>query len=254
MRRSRRFLLSNQSRFSPASIPDLALWLDASDASTLTLDGSNNVEQWRDKSGNARHAAQASTTLRPAFLSSGINGLPAVRGDGIDDVMTWTQFASGTNHNFYIVGAYNTSGTYNQFGGFFGTAPSSGGRGHSIFFPDASGVANPKVSSRQDGTSPDYEFIAAGNAVNVRSGSPAVFSLLRNGGNYAAKWTHAAKVSWTRTGTYATSATTSNRIFASHFGSFPFIIAELLCFTRDLTAGEEAQLSAHFASRYGVGI
>ena len=42
--------------FLPSSISGLALRLDATDASTLTPDGSNNVSEWRDKSGNARHA------------------------------------------------------------------------------------------------------------------------------------------------------------------------------------------------------
>jgi hypothetical protein len=41
--------------FTPIDIPGCALWLDAYDATTLTLSGSN-VTQWRDKSGNAYHA------------------------------------------------------------------------------------------------------------------------------------------------------------------------------------------------------
>lgn len=53
--------------FSPADLSGLALWLDASDAGSLTLDGSNNVSQWNDKSGNARHVTQATTLNRPGF-------------------------------------------------------------------------------------------------------------------------------------------------------------------------------------------
>lgn len=45
---------------------DTALWLDAADSETLTLDGSSNVEQWADKSGNDRHAAQSNASVRPA--------------------------------------------------------------------------------------------------------------------------------------------------------------------------------------------
>jgi len=33
------------------TIADLILWLDAKDASTLTVDGSNRISEWRDKSG-----------------------------------------------------------------------------------------------------------------------------------------------------------------------------------------------------------
>jgi len=40
--------------FSPTSVPGCALWLDAADASTITLSGAN-VTQWNDKSGNGRN-------------------------------------------------------------------------------------------------------------------------------------------------------------------------------------------------------
>lgn len=86
-RRSRRFLLSNQTRFTPTSIANLALWLDASDASTITLDGSNNVSQWNDKSGNGKHATQATTTKRPSYQTAVQNGLNACRYDGTDDCL-----------------------------------------------------------------------------------------------------------------------------------------------------------------------
>jgi hypothetical protein len=77
----------------PSDISDLALWLDAADASTLTLDGSNNVEQWNDKSGNGRHVEQSNATLRPARTLSSINGLTALTFDGTDDRLIGT-FAS----------------------------------------------------------------------------------------------------------------------------------------------------------------
>ena len=44
----------------------LALWLDADDTSTITLNGAT-VSQWRDKSGNARHANQTVATSQPAY-------------------------------------------------------------------------------------------------------------------------------------------------------------------------------------------
>ena len=70
------FLLSNGGSFTPTDIPGLALWLDASDAATITLDGSNNVSQWSDKSGNARHASQETALNRPSYTGSGqVNGI-----------------------------------------------------------------------------------------------------------------------------------------------------------------------------------
>ena len=55
----------------------LALWLDATDAATLTIDGANNVSEWRDKSGGGHDAATDSNF--PVLQASAIGGLPAVR-------------------------------------------------------------------------------------------------------------------------------------------------------------------------------
>lgn len=77
-----------QSRlWTPADIgAALALWLDANDASTITLNGST-VSQWSDKSGNNRHVSQATTANQPTYLSTGFNGKPALSFDGVDDFM-----------------------------------------------------------------------------------------------------------------------------------------------------------------------
>ena len=83
-----------RSSFSPTDIPGLALWLDASDAATITLDGSNNVSQWNDKSGNARHASQATTTRRPSYTGSNqVNGITCPRFDGTDDYLATGSFS-----------------------------------------------------------------------------------------------------------------------------------------------------------------
>ena len=65
------------------AITGLQLWLDASDASTLfdaTTGGSlvaadGGVARWEDKSGNARHATQATSGSRPLRKTSQQNGL-----------------------------------------------------------------------------------------------------------------------------------------------------------------------------------
>ena len=51
----------------PATLPvaGAALWLDASDASTFTFSSGTRVSQWRDKSANAYHMAQATSTYQP---------------------------------------------------------------------------------------------------------------------------------------------------------------------------------------------
>jgi hypothetical protein len=59
--------------WTPLLISGLRVWLDASDAATVTLNGSN-VSQLSDKSGNNNHAKQTSASVQPVYSASGING------------------------------------------------------------------------------------------------------------------------------------------------------------------------------------
>jgi len=59
--------------WTPAALgSSLAVWLDASDATTLTTSG-GLVSEWRDKSGNARHAVQTSPGSQPTLNGSAIS-------------------------------------------------------------------------------------------------------------------------------------------------------------------------------------
>ena len=59
--------------WTPAQI-STALWLDAADASTITLNGST-VSQWADKSGNGRNATQPTASSQPTSNTRTLNGL-----------------------------------------------------------------------------------------------------------------------------------------------------------------------------------
>lgn len=56
-----------------------ALWLDASDATTFTLEAGSRITQWRDKSGYGVHvSATTGSAARPTLLAANIGGLAAV--------------------------------------------------------------------------------------------------------------------------------------------------------------------------------
>lgn len=57
-----------------------ALWLDADDAYTLVAN-SGRITQWSDKSGNNRHATQATTAQQPKVTESAQNGRSVVEFD-----------------------------------------------------------------------------------------------------------------------------------------------------------------------------
>ncbi len=72
--------------FNPKRIPNLALWLDASDTTTISAT-SGSVDTWSDKSGNGRNFT-AVLTQRPTTGSATLNGHNVVRFDGSNDFMT----------------------------------------------------------------------------------------------------------------------------------------------------------------------
>ena len=79
-----RFWRNGTSAWTPAALgPALAMWLDAADASTITLNGST-VSQWNDKSGNARHASQATAANQPTRTLNGLGGRTVITFDGAD--------------------------------------------------------------------------------------------------------------------------------------------------------------------------
>lgn len=83
--------------FSPASITGLALWLDASDATTIT-ETSGQVSTWQDKSGNDYHATQQTANNRPTLYDGNsnpalLNGRQALFFDGTNDTLRTPTFA-----------------------------------------------------------------------------------------------------------------------------------------------------------------
>jgi hypothetical protein len=82
-----RTALSTWSQFTHASVTGLQAWYDASDASTLydaTSGGSlvaadGAVARWEDKSGNARHATQATSGDRPLRKAAVYGGRDTLR-------------------------------------------------------------------------------------------------------------------------------------------------------------------------------
>jgi len=62
--------------FTPAQLAP-ELWLDAADTASIT-ESSGRVSQWNDKSGNGRHAVQASATPQPVTNATTQNGLNVI--------------------------------------------------------------------------------------------------------------------------------------------------------------------------------
>ena len=82
---------------SPTQLASLAVWLDGADATTVTLNGST-VSEWRDKSGNARHAAQATAASQPTYTANDLNSRSTLRTTGSQHMVipAWTYLNTNT--------------------------------------------------------------------------------------------------------------------------------------------------------------
>lgn len=60
---------------SPADLDDLYGWFDATEE---TYSNNDLVPSWTDRSGNGRHALQATSGSQPTFLTAGLNGFPCI--------------------------------------------------------------------------------------------------------------------------------------------------------------------------------
>ena len=111
----------------------LQTWHDANDFSTITQSG-GQVSEWRDKSPNAYHYTQATSSAQPLYQNNIFNGLPAIFFDSADflqtaDVIPFTETftiflvfrSEQTNRNIFQVTSPGTlyigngQGTANRF-------------------------------------------------------------------------------------------------------------------------------------------
>lgn len=142
------FISFGVASFSPDDISDLKLWLDASDAATITKDGGNLVSQWDDKSGEGNDVSQGTPSQQPLWVDAVQNGLPIIRFDAVNDFLNRATYVGGAlaqPNTIFVVCKFppNSSGTVGPVfdgGGdnnerhlFYNQQPTTSTNGHVIF-------------------------------------------------------------------------------------------------------------------------
>lgn len=100
--------------FSPNQISGLALWLDASDTSTITQ-SAGAVSQWDDKSGNNYHATQGTGANQPTTNTRTINSRNVIDFDGNDffDLPAGLiTILNSSNFDIFVVAATDSTTTF----------------------------------------------------------------------------------------------------------------------------------------------
>ena len=250
MAMSPRLLRPRATGFNPKSITGLALWLDASDSSTLfqNSDGtvpatatSDPVGAWLDKSGNARHATQSVSASRPTVGSSSKAGKNAVRNNGTGSVAlqvaAWPYTAGNTQFAVFNASALNQAvaqrGTLNDEPRFAIQSP-------------ASGVVS--VNATRGGQSAAQTTSAVGYptsqwAIGATLFNTALGRAYRDG-VYGADTTDSQTFSGDQE---LRLLSLPSNIYGLNGG-----IAEFLHYDRQLTASEVTRVARYLAARWGI--
>lgn len=98
-------LRGNNTLRDPRRLPGMAAWFDGMDAATLTVDGSNRVSNWADKSGlGSRDLAQGTVGSQPTYSLAG----RTLTFDGTDDSLKTAAFTLNQPTTVYFVGSQVT--------------------------------------------------------------------------------------------------------------------------------------------------
>ncbi len=140
-------------QFDPRTIGEVAVWMDAADASTVTLNGSN-ISEWRSKVGSLA-AAQATASLQPAYTTSGQNGRNCVTFDGTGRRMTynggsansfWSFLHDGTTpYAVYWVGSATSPNTHTYLSDTRGAGGLNDGAGLAVNHDFGQVYGNPTI-------------------------------------------------------------------------------------------------------------
>lgn len=94
----------------PTDIANLKAWYKA-DAITGLVNG-DVVPSWPDSSAGGFVLANATTAQRPTYIANGLNGLPVVRFDGVDDgLFTNTLLFNALGQPYTVFAVYNYRST-----------------------------------------------------------------------------------------------------------------------------------------------
>lgn len=238
----------------PSDLPNLAIWFDASDTSTLTFN-STTISGWKNK-GNMGigNAAQGTALRQPLYVANSIGGKPGLRGkhNGVHGSymtittpsMIYTQFT-----HFVVFQRAVDTGLQERISGKYDTAVND--REQMIQISTADTI-NGFIDA--DGASGSTNVVGVPTPT-LAVGVPYIAMHRYNGTN------NYSNVNRNNGGTSAYTGGVFNasgdyQLFnSSTFGeNFDGLICEDIFFTRLLNAAEELQIFQYLAAKYGIAI
>ena len=266
---------SSASIFNPLSLSP-ALWLDASDASTLYTDSGlttlvaadgDPVGGWKDKSGNTKHAFQASGTNKPLYKTNIKNSKSILRFDGINDnlatssTQAYFKFLHATAGTVFVVFKTNPAITNpNTIYTIIDNSNVASSIGYVFFFDDRSGNGRNNSVGNAGGESGAYNFTY--NATNNLTNTGTWYTVTSKLAGQDATLANRCRmyVNGTLDSYFNTFAgtNTANASFPLMVGNgqnaFPLNgdIAEILIYSTALADADRTAVEAYLNAKWGV--
>jgi hypothetical protein len=223
--------------FNPRSIANIALWLDANDSASVTIE--TGVKVWADKSGGAKNFTQDTLNNQPSY-SATLNGKKVISFNGTSHQLNnLTNIINVSNVTMFVVGQRNSG----AFSGYITSMDAPGGD-----FSPAVLINSNNIAIRGDGGT-----LAAGSAgftgPNVITGVVSSWApSLYLGGTFIQSQ---AALGTTGLGNVKTSIGTY-RIAASNF--LNGYIGEIICYTRVLSTTERQTVERYLGKKWGLTV
>lgn len=230
--------------FTPNQISGLAFWLDAYDESTMTKDGSGNLETWASKVGSVS-VTQATLANRPVWKATGRNGMPTVDNAGGTRGMTFaslTGIPAGTSTSHVFATAYHDSTTSVwQPIWLQGTHTTTGG-GRTIY---KAGSNNNVLATTMGASNDTFGTLNWNNVDRIVSAAFADGNAVRLNVDGTSTVTNTASWNTTVSTAYLMMSPAEGRYWA---GS----MQEIMIYNRELSAIERQQVEGYKAAKWNL--
>jgi prepilin-type N-terminal cleavage/methylation domain-containing protein len=142
-------------------IEDLKFWVEATSKDSFAVENpedNDSIALWNDlnlQSTIKNNATQTGAdSIKPKYTKNGINGLPAISLDGLDDFFDLNGgFLAQTNYTIFVVEQLGSAETFNLF---IGTKTESIGDSLIIGYRNSTTITHGHFSSDYDITTADY--------------------------------------------------------------------------------------------------
>lgn len=225
--------------FNPRLLPGLVLWLRAD----MGISIGTGVSAWADQSGAGNSVTQGTGANQPAFIANGLNGKPVVRFTAAS-----SHFLAKASTNLFGAGNFSILMTWKW----------SAAATRQVAFGNTDTVNGGALlgTSEAAGVKRTIGYVASGDVTGGNATTTAeTWSVIFSGGTSNAMRVNRATQALTGSFGLANPGASAAIRFGSYNGSNLFLdgdIAEVVAYTRALSAAENVLIENYMATRWGT--